>query len=227
MVPSTARLSVGPPNPDPRVTWCRQGAPRSFSRFVLDAADLIVSKPLAAMCWASLSFVVTASVIVANGHDAVLLLVGKGALAAFVSFGVTIGAVAIFGLTPWERRLHWRTYCMPWTDGDPDTFQITLESKHFHTARNLRCLVVAPPTATTGTGWYSTRDHPFTLFSPGDTATLAFPQNFPDHGLPHAGPAPHGGYVIEWQMEAENGIAPVTLIKTRYDYKGPGVLPPA
>lgn len=135
-----------------------------------------------------------------------------------------LGLVAVWGVTPWGRRRHWRAAIFgrdhpelegPLAEGVHSAF--VLVSKHPHFVRRPRCVVTDPDGReyrTITTGEDADSEIPFEGVTPGGIGPggiANYPTDFDD------APAPRPGrYTVRWEFNVENRRAPVVVARQRW-----------
>jgi len=121
-------------------------------------------------------------------------------LGGLVGMAVGVGIVALIQWLPWSRRFHWRPRHEVFTLGR--SIGVFVNSRHWHTVRNLRCEITAP------NGEIETRaasGTPELAVGPGQNSTILM---LPDYGTSE--------YRIKWLIDVPEGEKPVIIAGDRY-----------
>jgi hypothetical protein len=197
-------------------TECQYGQYGWPGRAVRDAPSLAMNKFAATFVVSAAVVVVTVAFIVVPEGDRATQIV-FGLLGFTVGTAVGLALIALWGLTPWARRYHWRVHCGPLSQdpshyGDhgfaPNHTGLWLKSRHWHTVTNLRCTVTDPLRQEWASPLWRPTDRPALLLKPGESAGgFSYPGEF---GAPWPMP---GKYRVRWEMDAEERTKPIVLAR--------------
>jgi hypothetical protein len=182
---------------------CRYGPWGEFGRAFRDSTHLAMSKFYAGAIWLVSTGLITAVVIVTNPTDSTFVQAVTVVVGLAVGTGVGLLLIGLVGLLPFARRQHWRVSCGP-LDAEPVQMGIWLRSLHWHTFRNLRCVVTDPDGNRRTDFWGPEREQ--MVISPGARIAFQYPMHF--DGAP---PISSGRYKVQFLVDVEHGTKPITL----------------
>jgi hypothetical protein len=176
---------------------CNFGRWGWLGRSLRDANLLVLSRLAAVVLMlVALSIATTVFIVVQPGHSegdlGKILTVLEG-----IGFGSLIGLafVAVWSALPRSRRSHWCPRHAPYTVAQ-NIFWV--ESRHWHTARNLRCEIRCP----NGEKRVVSAAMPYEVLAPKHTSAQI--------ELPPYGP---GKYRLRWIIDAEDRSNPIVIAK--------------
>lgn len=176
--------------------WCNFGPRGWIGRAARDALRLPMSNLLASIVVGASAVTTSAIFFVASPHDGSLAR-GLTVLSGFI-VGVVVGIflVWLWGISPMGRHSHWRVR--------DEADDIYLESRCYHTVRNMRCEIIIPNGNREEVEWLPGGKTQFPC-SPGTaTQRVNFNDQFGD-------PPPPGLYRFKWSMDTEGGTKLLVL----------------
>lgn len=211
-------FTTGPPTRVPEdQRECKYSQYGRYGRAWHDGWRLMVSAPAASVVVIfSVGITTTVFIVVPHADLPTKLILGVAGITTGLLIGV--GLVALWALTRWGSRYHWRSRYGPFSQ-DPTHYPtgvagdhglLSLTSRHWHTVRNLRCIVTDPTGQDWSTKAWDAHDSTTHLMAPGHGANFSYPSEF---GAPW--PAP-GKYHARWEMDAEDRVQPVVLIREKW-----------
>ena len=166
---------------------------------------------------------VAAALAISLDHLGLLSRVLAGLIAFIPGVLSALVLLALWGVTPWGRRSHWAFREVGGYSQDPthyptgfasDHSGLWVESRHWHTVRNLRCIVTDPLGVERSAGpWEPPPPHSGTtvVLDPGQTGGgFSYPSDF-DAPWPFP-----GTYKVSWEMDAEDGTKPVIISRGKW-----------
>lgn len=216
---------VKPPAGEPECSFGRSGW---LGRALRDAPRYVVSEFWAAVVLLLAVGVVTTVFLVVPPSSTHGLVQRVAFAVTGVVLGVVIGVglVGLAALTVWGRRRHWKAKTGGGFSQDPSHYGnhgfapnhtgFWIGSEHWHTVRNLQCIVTDP----LGQEW---RSPSWTSRSGGVTAMVAahgtgggfsYPSDF---GAPWPMP---GDYLVRWEMDRERATKPLVIARGTWSVTG-------
>lgn len=191
-------------------TLCRYGRFGGFGRAVHDGWLSIVKPPqvVTGLIATGIFSVLFAALIKHPTTVDRVLLVIPGALCAVA---VVVGLGAIWALTPWGRKVHWRSVIHPFTAGGDGC---SLVGHHWHEITNMWCEVRSPDRNKT--------EYPIPWPArPQDDERIVIPPRMKCDSFAIFGFSTPGRYRFLWKVNPVGCNHTVTVAKGRFRIKKP------